>query len=123
MIHCYLVRPNDELLYTIGTSICLEDSPLNKVIDKILFIICRLANQPIPFPTFVMTLGVVRNEMETNILERSRHWVIYDLNTTLNTLLQEDTTAIKVTCSASNAYGSDKAFTLIKLCGNTLIVR
>ena len=63
--------------------------------------------------------------METNILEQSRHWVIilYDLNTTLNTLLQEDTTAIKVICLASNTYGSDKASTLIKLCGNTLIVR
>ena len=81
---------------------------------------CELANQPTPKPDFMMTTVVVRNGTEMNqmLAHTDQNPAAYDLNTTLNFLYQEDTVAIKVTCIASNSFGSDNASTLIEPCGN-----
>ena len=122
-IHCYSVHPNHDLDYTIGTNFCLEDSPLNRMINRTWFISCKLANQPTPKPNFMMTTVVIENEKERELTQTNRSWALHDLNTTLNILLQEDTAAIKVTCTVFNKFGSDNASTLIELCGNVLIVK
>ena len=122
IIPCYAVNPNHDLNYTIGTNFCLEDSPLNRVINQTWFISCELANQPTPMPNFMMTTVVVKNEVEMELTQMNRSWTLYDLNTTLDILLQEGTAAIKVTCIVFNEFGSDNASTIIELCGNTLVV-
>ena len=79
---------------------------------------CGLANKPIPMPNFTMTTVLVQRETELIIDNRTQNLTGNFLNSTLNSLLHEDTAAIRVTCTVSNRFGSDNASTLIELCGN-----
>ena len=115
------MRPNKDLEYTIGTNFCLEDSPLNRMMmDQIWVVSChQLANKPVPMPNYTMTIEVVKNEIAVEISSpMNRNLTFYGLNSTLNLLFQQDTTAIRVTCIVSNDFGSDNASSLIEPCGN-----
>ena len=91
--------------------------------NQIWIVSCELANQPIPSPNFAMTIAIVKNDIEMDLLTTLNESLItYDLNSTLNFLFQPDTRAIKVTCVVSNNFGSDNASTMIERCGNTLLV-
>jgi hypothetical protein len=118
---CYnTVRPNHDLSYTIGTNFCLElESPLNIMMNSFWVVSCRqLANQPIPPPTFLLTIEIVKTEMETELLMTTdQNLTFYNLNSTINTLLERNTSAIRVTCNVSNNFGSDNASTMIEPCG------
>ena len=128
---CYYntVRPNHDLEYTIGTNFCLEiQSPLNVMMGQNWVVSCQLANEPIPPPIFMMTIEVVNIFMMTvevikndSVIETELSMpklVFYDLNSTINSLLERDTSAIRVTCIVSNDFGSDNATTMIEPCGN-----
>ena len=118
---CYnTVRPNHDLEYTIGTNFCLEtESPLNTMMSQNWVVSCQLANEPIPPPNFKMTIEVVKTEIETELsMPTDINLVFYDLNSTINSLLEQDTSAIRVTCIVSNDFGSDNATTMIEPCGN-----
>jgi hypothetical protein len=123
---CYnTVRPNNDLMYTIGTNFCLElESPLNTIMNPNWVVSChQLANQPIPPPTFLMTIEIVKTEIETELLMTTDHnLTFYNLNLTINTLLERNTSAIRVTCIVSNDFGSDNASTMIEPCGKILSV-
>ena len=119
----YLTLEPKELMYTIGTDFCLEDSPLNEMINWDWIVSCGLVNQPIPPPFFRMTTVVVKRETEVTITEHNNQNLTFNsLNTTLYYLLQEDMASIRVTCTVSNMFGSDNASTVIRLCGNTRVV-
>ena len=121
---CYYntVRPNHDLKYAIGTNFCLEtQSPLNTMLSQYWVVLCQLSNQPIPPPIFMMTIEVVKTEIEIELsmpVDINPELVFYDLNSTINSLLEQDTSAIRVTCIVSNDFGSDNATTMIKPCGN-----
>ena len=130
---CYnynTVRPNHDLEYTIGTNFCLEtQSPLNTMMMSQIWVVsCQLANEPIPPPIFMttievvnismMTIEVVKNDSGIETELSMPNLVFYDLNSTINSLLEQDTSAIRVTCIASNDFGSDYATTMIEPCGN-----
>ena len=121
---CYynIVRPNHDLKYTIGTNFCLEtQSPLNTIMRRNWVVRCQLSNEPIPSPIFMMTIEVVKTEIEIELsmpVDMDPELVFYDLNSTINSLMEQDTSAIRVTCIVSNDFGSDNATTMIKPCGN-----
>ena len=80
---------------------------------------CLLANKPIPEPIYKMTTEVIKTETETElIMPVYESLTFYSLNSTINSLFQQDTAALRVTCIVSNAFGSDNASTVIEPCGN-----
>ena len=130
---CYYntVRPNRDLKYTIGTNFCLEtQSPMNTMMSQIWKVSCQLANKPTPPPIFMTTIEVVNIFMMTIDSEVVKNnsgietelsmpkLAFYDLNSTINFLSKQDTSAIRVTCIVSNDFGSDNATTMIEPCGN-----
>ena len=119
---CYYntVRPNHDLEYTIGTNFCLEtQSLMNKMMGRNWVVSCQLSNDPIPSPTFMMTIEAVKTEIETELsMPLDMELIFLDLNSTITSLMEQDTSAIRVTCIVSNDFGSDNATTMIKPCGN-----
>ena len=109
------VVPNHQfLIYSIGRNFCLEK---NNTIPHEVLIDCPLERKPFPSPRFSMSMmrmfrnGTVEALLNTQAENLSLHPSQFD------SLFEEDTAIIRITCNVSNSFGSDHETTDIRKCG------
>ena len=106
-------KPNHKLNYTVGTDFCLEDTSFPFVI------ICYLEDEPVPPPKFQWKITL--NETDIIIGDIEVNGTYFDNDTLIfsgNAITELDQYSIlRVTCIASNSFGSDTGNTNVKICG------
>ena len=115
LIDVYIVRPNHQLSYTIGSDFCLEDIDTSQ---HGVSIGCLLANSPSPPPQFNMT--VTRTLTNSRSIEKLFSSQTMDLivnSSLLSVLFEENTAHLNILCTVSNSFGSVEAMTVIRVCG------
>lgn len=79
---------------------------------------CLLGNEPDPNPDFTFTVErILSNSTEMLQMQMSKDGILQLNESTILSLFNMDTVSINVTCTVSNAFGSDNAITTITVCG------
>lgn len=102
----------------IGTDFCLEDMG---TLQNDVLIRCSVANDPFPPPQFSVTTARVFLNSSVDILSSYPMETILINDSMLLMLFEEDTKFLNVTCIVSNRFGSDRATTIIRVCGMLIL--
>ena len=106
---------NHQLNYSIGRKFCLEGNdtiPLSGTIIN-----CTLKETPVPPPKFSMIMmRILRNGTVERLLEEQTPRLSLSASQ-LNSLFEEDTATLRISCHVSNSFGSDNMTTDIRMCG------
>ena len=103
--------------YAIGTDFCLEHT---ESFQGGINIHCHLSNTPVPSPTFKIIAVRIGDNSSVTLLSGKRGYLFLN-KTVLETLFDNDTIVVNVTCKASNSFGSDELTTSIRVCGEYIV--